>query len=287
VALRSVPGSDLIEVRSPHLFDDAWVRLSDRVQMIGNGPENGPENGRFLLNGRADRIVKIEEKRIALDAVEQMLSSSPLIAAVKIFVASENQTARQHLDAVVVLSESGRQRLQEQGKLAVSRYLKALLKNMVEPVAVPRRWRFVENFPVNAQGKTPEALLQALFAEKDDSKVKKPSNAPMYILQHRDQQHAELEVRWDRQLPYFAGHFPNAPVLPGVAQVHWAIKIGREFFEIPDSFHALHGVKFQHVVLPDDVTRLTLQFDAHKNCLSFAYSSATKQHSSGRVLFNA
>lgn len=281
VAWRCAPDSELIEVRSPHLFDAAWMTLSDRVQAVADG--------RFILKGRMDRIVKLEEKRISLDAVEQNLANSTLVAEVKIIVASTDQTQRkketqrQHLDAIVVLSKQGEQCLQEQGKLAVSRLLKAHLNNMVEPVAVPRRWRYVDNIPVNAQGKATEALLHALFAGEDHQ----AANAPHYVLQHRDQQHAEFDVCWGRQLPYFAGHFPNAPVLPGVAQVHWAIKIGREFFDIPDSFHAMHGVKFQHVVLPDDVTQLKLQYDMHKHCLSFTYTSATKQHSSGKILFNA
>lgn len=54
VEWRIATEENLLEVRSPHLADDCWLRLADRAQ------ENF--NGRFLLNGRSDRIVKIEEK---------------------------------------------------------------------------------------------------------------------------------------------------------------------------------------------------------------------------------
>lgn len=277
VAWRCDPIDQLIEIRSPHLFADNWLKLADRVQ--------AQTEGRFTLIGRSDRIVKIEEKRISLDALEHQLLTASLIAEIKLIVGqadeTEDKTKRQYLAAVVVLSESGRQCLQEQGKLALNRQLQAVLTSTVEPVAVPRRWRYVDSFPVNAQGKTTQALLQTLFDDERHSVT-----APQFSMRHCDQQHAEFEVRWPRQLHYFEGHFPDAPVLPGVAQVHWAIKIARETFALPTEFHAMHGLKFQHVVFPDDVTLLKLNYDAHKRSLSFTYTSATKQHSSGRILFH-
>jgi acyl-coenzyme A synthetase/AMP-(fatty) acid ligase len=36
-------------------------------------------DGGFVLAGRADRIVKIEEKRVSLSAIEQRLLASPLV----------------------------------------------------------------------------------------------------------------------------------------------------------------------------------------------------------------
>jgi 3-hydroxymyristoyl/3-hydroxydecanoyl-(acyl carrier protein) dehydratase len=109
---------------------------------------------------------------------------------------------------------------------------------------------------------------------------------PHITLLHRDADHAELEVHWPRQLHYFSGHFPDAPVLPGVAQLHWAIKIARDLFAMPPAFNGMHGLKFQHVVLPDDITRLKLHYDAQKQSLSFTFASATRQYSSGRILFH-
>jgi 3-hydroxymyristoyl/3-hydroxydecanoyl-(acyl carrier protein) dehydratase len=185
------------------------------------------------------------------------------------------------LAAVVVLSDSGQKILREHGKLEVSRQLKQFLQLNVEQVAIPRRWRYVESLPVNAQGKTTHAQLRALFQE--------PAKmiAPTYTERVRDLDHAEFDVQWRRDLPYFKGHFPDAPVLPGVAQVHWAIQIGREAFAISANFQSMHGLKFHHVVFPDEVTRLKLQYDVARRCLSFSYATATKQHSSGKIFFHA
>ena len=92
-------GESLLEVRSPNLADANWLRLADRVQAHGAD--------RFLLNGRGDRIVKIEEKRISLDAIEALLAASPLVAAARVVLCDEAPGQRQQLAAFVVASEAG------------------------------------------------------------------------------------------------------------------------------------------------------------------------------------
>lgn len=263
-----VSGEDeLMEVKSPHLWTEEWLPISDRVE--------ARKNGRFILKGRRDRIVKIEEKRISLDLIEQRIATSSLVAEVKIIAFNE---ARQYLAAVIVLSKSGNTLLQDEGKLVVNRQLRNVLVNFVEPVAMPRRWRYVDQFPMNALGKTPETMLRDLFMNTDEK-------SPNIKLLHRDEKCVELEFIWPLNLLYFQGHFPGTPILPGVVQVDWAIKTGRQFFDLPKHFRAMHALKFQHVILPDCSVNLRLNYDQEKSCLSFSYFSPTKQHSSGRFLF--
>ena len=259
----------LLAVRSPHLPDDDWLILSDQIEAL--------DQATFRLKGRCDRIVKIEEKRISLDALERQLNDSEFVLEAKLIML--DTPGRQFLGAVIVPSDHGRDYLQQHGKLALNRQCRAILQDVTEPVAVPRRWRYLDALPTDAQGKTTHAQLQALFARPD--KV----TAPAYTLILHEQQHAELEVRWPPELHYFAGHFPNAPVLPGVAQVHWAIQIARQIFSITHPFRAMHSLKFQHVVFPEDVTQLALHYDAGKASLKFAYTSSGRRHSSGRIDF--
>lgn len=259
----------LLEVRSPHLLSEEWFSLSDQAE--------AQDNDRFILRGRCDRIVKIEEKRISLDLVEQRIATSSFVSEVKV-IAFNEETQRQYLAAVIVLSEAGKALFQNEGKLAVNRQLKALLINFVESVAWPRRWRYVEQLPLNAQGKTPLTLLRALFSTTKEPHVQ--------LLQH-DEHRVELAVNWPADLYYFQGHFPGTPILPGVVQVDWALKTARQFFSLPTQFCAMHTLKFQHVILPDTSVNLTLQYDPHKACLNFSYSSAGKQHASGRLLFTS
>jgi 3-hydroxymyristoyl/3-hydroxydecanoyl-(acyl carrier protein) dehydratase len=85
-------------------------------------------------------------------------------------------------------------------------------------------------------------------------------------------------------LDCFPGHFPGWPILPGVLQVHWAIKFARDRLAIAGEFAALEGVKFQSIVRPETELLLELALD-ERGRLTFDYSSATGRHSSGRVVF--
>ena len=62
----------VLEVRSPHLPGENWFRTADRALSVGDN--------HFLVNGRVDRIVKVEEKRISLSAIESELTASPMVA---------------------------------------------------------------------------------------------------------------------------------------------------------------------------------------------------------------
>lgn len=272
----SIPDGDgddesLLEIRSPYLADANWLRLADRAQAHGAG--------RFLLNGRGDRIVKIEEKRISLDAIESLLAASPLVTAVRIVLCDEMPGQRQQLAAFVVASEQGRQLLSAAGKLALNRQLRALLTGTVEPVAYPRRWRYLDQMPFNAQGKTTRAMLLSLL----DARPREPQ---LRIIES-DGHKLKLEVSVPVDLFYFDGHFPGRPILPGVVQVDWAIAIGRRHFPLPPQFVGINALKFQHVIQPGNVVTLELGHDSEKNSLNFRYLSPLGQHASGRVLFAA
>jgi acyl-coenzyme A synthetase/AMP-(fatty) acid ligase len=261
----------LLEVRSPHLADIEWLRVADRAEAHGTD--------RFMLNGRSDRIVKIEEKRISLDAIEALLAASPLVEAVRIVLCDETPGQRQQLAAFVVVSELGRQCLSDSGKLTLNRNLRALLAGLIEPVACPRRWRYLEQMPINAQGKTTRAMLLAML----DARPREPH---WYVIEQNERQ-VKLEVTVPEDLYYFEGHFPEAPILPGVVQLDWAITVGRRHFTLPPHFRAVAALKFQHVIQPGKVVTLELAHDPEKNSLNFKYLSELGQHASGRLLFAA
>ena len=74
--------------------------------------------------------------------------------------------ARQYVGAVVELSDAGRAALTERGRAAVSAALKTAVRGRIDPVAVPRAFRFPDVLPVDAQGKRQVARLRELFARK-------------------------------------------------------------------------------------------------------------------------
>ncbi|WP_192563233.1 acyl-CoA synthetase family protein [Pseudomonas gozinkensis] len=231
-------------------------------------------DGRFELLGRLDRIVKLEEKRISLPMLEQALVAHDWVAEARLGVVQENRAS---LGALLVLSESGLFALREHGRRSLTETLRRHLGDHCEALALPRRWRLLRQLPLTSQGKLPQADVEALLL------APRPK-APEILEQ------AETEGEWNLQLSvppdlaYFSGHFPKAPVLPGVVQVEWALNLGRQLLNLPGDFAGMEVLKFQQLVRPGDEIQLHLRFDPERGKLYFAYRNDTATCSSGRIL---
>jgi 3-hydroxymyristoyl/3-hydroxydecanoyl-(acyl carrier protein) dehydratase len=101
----------------------------------------------------------------------------------------------------------------------------------------------------------------------------------------RSTDHLNLRFVVPASLAYFAGHFPDVPVLPGVVQVGWAIELARLHVPFSGAFRSLAAVKFMRVVQPNDSLALRLAADTERRELSFEYRRCGEACSSGRVLF--
>jgi acyl-coenzyme A synthetase/AMP-(fatty) acid ligase len=141
-----------LALRSPFLPDASLWHTSDAAEW--------QPDGRFVLKGRLDRVVKLEEKRLALPEQEGRLAEHPWVAASALLVRPGH---RQTLCAVAVLSADGAQQLALYGKRTVDLALRAHLARHYEPVLLPRRWRYVEALPLTERGKLCQASLHALF----------------------------------------------------------------------------------------------------------------------------
>jgi acyl-coenzyme A synthetase/AMP-(fatty) acid ligase/3-hydroxymyristoyl/3-hydroxydecanoyl-(acyl carrier protein) dehydratase len=271
-AWRPLPGVDwkidegLLAVRSPHLPNADWWLTADRAE--------SREDGRFVLLGRADRIAKIEEKRVSLSAIERRLQESPWVGEVRAVAVAVGAGLR--VGVVYVPTAAGQQALAEQGPRAVRAALRELVRGHVDAVAVPRRWREVAALPVNAQGKTTEAALLALLAPRDE--------LPAMRWIERGDALAQGEFGVDAGHPGFDGHFPQAPILPGVLQLQWAIQWARQCFGLRADVARIEVLKFQQPVLPGAELKFSLR-RASPQTLQFAYESARGMHASGRIVF--
>ena len=141
---------------SPYIKDPAGFATSDLVDML--------DGGKFILKGRSDSIVKIEEKRISLTEVENRLLQTDLVHDVKV-IALEDR--RQYLAAAIVLNEKGKERFAGQRKLAINGFFHDYLMQYFENVVIPKKWRFVQELPCDVQGKKHKEDIAALFDSKD------------------------------------------------------------------------------------------------------------------------
>lgn len=254
---------DCLAVASAHLESADWWRTQDRVEALADG--------RFRLLGRADRIVKIEERRVSLDALERALRDDPEVEDARVLVL---QGHREQLAAVVVPTDAALVAAGDGARRALGQRLGARLAQGHDAVTRPRRWRLVQALPINAQGKVTQAALAALFQPL----------LPVPQWDQRGEASATLRMTLDPALRAFQGHFPQAAILPGVAQLDWAVRFGRQAFALPSGFMRMDVVKFQKVARPGDELSLHLDWDAPRGVLTFRYTSLHGVHASGKVI---
>ncbi|WP_329740894.1 acyl-CoA synthetase [Dyella sp. A6] len=93
-----------------------------------------------------------------------------------------------------------------------------------------------------------------------------------------------LRLRIPPTLAHFDGHFPQAPVLPGVLQVQWALALAAPRFGIASRCRAMEALKFQRLIRPGEVVELELRMDPARGKLHFVYRVDGTHCSSGRLL---
>lgn len=142
-----------LRVVSPYIKNPEGFATADLAEFF--------DDGRFVLKGRSDSIVKIEEKRISLTEVENRILQTGLVADVKV-VALQNDV-RQYLAAAIVLNPEGRRKFAGTEKYLVNRYFHDFLMQYFENVVLPKKWRFVEELPVDVQGKKHKDEIVAMF----------------------------------------------------------------------------------------------------------------------------
>lgn len=144
-----------LEIYSPYIVEQPYL-TDDKVELL--------DSGQFLLKGRVDRTVKIEEKRVNLNQIERHLIDHPWVLEARIIVLNNKTNGlRKILAAVVIFTPNGEQYFLENGKLAINNGLKQHLLNDIERICLPKKWRYLAQFPYNSQGKLVLSDLEKMF----------------------------------------------------------------------------------------------------------------------------
>jgi acyl-coenzyme A synthetase/AMP-(fatty) acid ligase len=264
---RPLPGAsfriedDVLCLRTRALPTDDWFRTSDRAVAVEDG---------FELQGRTDRLVKIDELRVSLDAVERAVIASGLVQRARAVVIEEGRTV---LGMMAEPTAAG-WTIAQQGKRALVDALTSTLRGSPGIEVLPRRWRFVDPWPVNADGKSPESLLKERFDRR----------RPEFRLLGIDGGKTQVEIQVPASSPFFEGHFPGLPILPGVAQIDWMIWLTRVLWGVEGTaFAGLEAVKFQRVIRPGERIVASLEFDPVARRTRYAIRSGEGACASGRI----
>lgn len=146
-------------VKSPYInaSNSEFIAMGDAAQLL--------DDKRFILCGRIDRIIKVEEKRISLDEIEKNLLKNPLVE--NCFATLLTSNKRQMIGIVIKLNKDGEFYLKQHSKLELNLLLRNYLLKSFEAVVIPRKWRYVAKIPLNLQGKIIKNEITKLFNKND------------------------------------------------------------------------------------------------------------------------
>ena len=270
VCKMSVAENGCLNIKSSYILEPEGFTTGDLVDLY--------DDGRFLLKGRSDSIVKIEEKRISLPEVEMRLKQTGLVQDVRVVPMVGK---RQYLAAAIVLNEVGRTKFAGSPKLAINNYFHDYLLKFIENTVSPKKWRYLEELPQNTEGKIRMRDIQALFglAESPNFKILKFRREPGALT---------AKLLFPATSDYYDGHFPEFKLLPAVVQVDMVLRLARNFLEAPKELSKMNRTRFANPILPDVPVMVKITYDADAGKVTFAYTSEDGEtsYSNGSLIMN-
>ena len=247
------------------------------------------DEGRLALQGRIDRIVKLNDKRVSLESIEAKLLESGLLA--DCYCAPHPKFKR--IAALLELNCEGLKKFRKMGKKGVAAELKELLK--LEFKNSVRYFKIVEKMPRNQQGKFEKSEFEnALFASPkpfwsggrvneageicgsqiyksgqnlasgpncgtvDASVVCAKFEGGGERLENLVQKY-EFSTIMHAGLEIFESHFPNLPLLPGFMQLDYVFELACGVGIDVSGASTVENLKFMKFVRPGDMLRVCFE----------------------------
>jgi len=280
-------------IRSPYIKDPAGFETADMVEILSDG--------HFLLKGRVDSVVKIEEKRVSFPEMENRILQSGLASDVCVISLEDK---RQYLAAVIVFNNKGKERFNGLEKHEINTFWREYLLQYFENIVIPKKWRYPETLPLDAQGKKKKEDIQLLFSGErgteeflttEDTElhgvlIRKPSLPPCNSVSsvvdsssegfgaldrekiiEKTENSVSLEFVIPDNSPYFDGHFPEFHLLPAVAQAELVIRFAARHLGTDIEISEIKRVKFTNFIRPG--MTLLLKLTKNEKNISFNLSS--------------
>ena len=257
----------LLKIQSPYLANNDPFILEDQIKIN--------QNGHFELCGRMDSIVKIEEKRIALNDLENRILDTGFVTDVAVFTFEER---RQYIAAAVELNDNGKIEFAGKKKKDKNLYFRNYLSAFFHPTILPKKWRYPEFMPVNSQGKILRQEVVKLF----DNPL---SDHPEILSESEILNGWIFEIVFPEYYRYFDGHFPEMKILPAVAQVDWILKKIKEKTGRSVQVDRMPRIKFKNPIFPDQKisVKITLKEEISKVTFEYGIAEPKKIFSSGNI----
>jgi len=97
---------------------------------------------------------------------------------------------------------------------------------------------------------------------------------------------SELTIVFPADAEYLDGHFPGFPVVPGVAQVHWAAEFAARLLKAELKIIQMQSIKFSRIIAPGSVVTLNIDCNRTKKQIRYSYSGSEGiKYSSGVLVW--
>lgn len=216
--------------------------------------------------GRSDRVIKLNEKRISLDALENFIKNIDLIDDC---VAGFDEKSGK-IYTILELSELGKSEFYQNGKKGITTILKNNLK--FEYQNSIRHFKIVSKIPRNSQGKFAKSDFDELLNSKEKFEFK---------LIEKSSTSAKFSAFVSYGLFYFSGHFMDFPLVPGFIQLEAICELARSLNLTYSDFKTYEAIKFSGFLRPGEMAIFELEIKNNK--LYFTIKNGEKICSSGRI----
>lgn len=253
-------------IRSPFVPTDDWYVTNDLGQV--------DLDGNVQHQGRVDHVVKVGGRRVNLLALESRIREVRGVRDVAVL--AQPAPPPRDVELACVLEAPG---------VSVDR-VRASLLQVFDPVALPRRWRFVAALPREPNGKLPRAPLLALFdGSGRDVGLQVACETRTWTSADDGNNHG-FTIVVPPEAWFFQGHFDGDPLMPGVVQVNDLV-LAHAAVVYPDlvDLQQVSRLKFKHPIRPADVLTLSLSRTPQGQSLSFALQVGEVECSSGVLEF--
>lgn len=224
------------------------------------------KDDRLELFGRIDRIIKLHDKRISLESIENSLLQSGLLNDVSCGIHQQFNRAC----AILQLNENGILKFKKYGKKGLVDELK---KYAGEYSNALRYFKIVPKVPRNSQSKVSKSDFYNSFNTK---------YFPSWKLVNTNANFFEFKSYIDPSCEYFISHFPCFPVIPGFIQLDFVFELAKSKGIPISNSKRIENIKFTNFLQPADEATLTLQTKG--NATYFQIFVKDKKCSSGKIL---
>jgi 3-hydroxymyristoyl/3-hydroxydecanoyl-(acyl carrier protein) dehydratase len=103
---------------------------------------------------------------------------------------------------------------------------------------------------------------------------------PRILRETKNGESISFDMEVDSSLPWFRGHFPGNPILPGVVQLSWATILAERHFGVSATPREIVRLKFRNVAVPP----LTMQLRLTRRSLTdvqFEFANDEQEYSQG------